>query len=683
MSLKSKFRTKNLDNLYFLGFLLITGVVSYLINYPTLGFYWDDWQAVFLYQNGSTEFLRDFFTFDRPFSSWTYELLFPILSMKPMNWQVTTLIFRVFSIWFLCLSYLKIYEKKNTLIYWFGFLMLVFPGFTLQPVSVAFNQHFFTFLLFSLSIYAFVLFLTTKSKWRLVYYFLALVLTLFHIFTMEYFIGLEIVRLIIFIHYSIQRNNFNGKTRLLSSLLIYLPYIFIYFLFIFWRFRLYPDYLVNLNIQKAPNQVVLLNNLVKNPLGSLITFVNSVLQDTIFLLLTNWIRPIDPLSIRIDAAFTVVALLISLFVSTAVYKWIQNQSRQLDEKLDSSKKLLGIGFIILIAGGIPVWLTNRQILVGRWSDRFSLSPMLGAVFLTIVMIYWFSNKKTRNIFLLFTLCFAMAFQMRNTHKFALDWRIQTEFYQQLLWRVPNVKAGTAFFSTKLPSSYSSDFSVGFALNTLYSKPNTRDSINHWYFTPADTGTNFNSLTLDQRIHYQFRNFEFMGNTSQALAYLFQPATGCLLILDDSYRGNIDMGTNENSLILLSNPDQILNEKIIYNQDIFDIGSENEWCYFFEKADLEKELKNWDNVLHIINEAKQLGFYPKTEIENIPELEALFFTQQWEGFLSLLTEATAQNKQLENFFLNQINRMQKASSITVPDYVKEDICRILDCSIKNE
>jgi hypothetical protein len=36
-----------------------------------------------------------------------------------------------------------------------------------------------------------------------------------------------------------------------------------------------------------------------------------------------------------------------------------------------------IGICALLFGGLAVWITDRQLLEGKWSDRFSLAPMLG------------------------------------------------------------------------------------------------------------------------------------------------------------------------------------------------------------------------------------------------------------------------------------------------------------------
>jgi tetratricopeptide (TPR) repeat protein len=51
-------------------------------------------------------------------------------------------------------------------------------------------------------------------------------------------------------------------------------------------------------------------------------------------------------------------------------------------------------------------------------------------------------------------------------------------------------------------------------------------------------------------------------------------------------------------------------------------SNNNWCYYFEKADLAKQEKNWQQVISLYDQAKQKGFTPGHSVEYIPLINAL-------------------------------------------------------------
>jgi len=65
-----------------LGLLLISAL-AYAPLIGSLGYYWDDWAAV-LTLSTKTSFWT-FFAFNRPLSAWTYEIVRPLLGMRPLE----------------------------------------------------------------------------------------------------------------------------------------------------------------------------------------------------------------------------------------------------------------------------------------------------------------------------------------------------------------------------------------------------------------------------------------------------------------------------------------------------------------------------------------------------------------------------------------------------------------------
>ena len=47
----------------------------------------------------------------------------------------------------------------------------------------------------------------------------------------------------------------------------------------------------------------------------------------------------------------------------------------------------------------------------------------------------------------------------------------------------------------------------------------------------------------------------------------------------------------------------------------------EWCYYFEKASYARQTGDWDEVLHLGEDAISRGFFAKDQIEWIPFLQA--------------------------------------------------------------
>ena len=57
-----------------------------------------------------------------------------------------------------------------------------------------------------------------------------------------------------------------------------------------------------------------------------------------------------------------------------------------------------------------------------------------------------------------------------------------------------------------------------------------------------------------------------------------------------------------------------------------------WCYYFEKADLARQQRNWDEVLTLAEKAFSLEDHPNNPSERIPFIEGYAHTGHWPGAL---------------------------------------------------
>ena len=663
--------------------LLFTGVISYVLSSPKLGFYWDDWQAVYLYQTHSSSILRDFFMFDRPFSAWTYEVIFPLINMHPLGWQILTLLFRVVAIWLFTEALMMIWRNKIVFFQWVGVLLLVFPGFTLQSISVAFNQHFLTFLIFSLSIYSMVKAVSAHKWARWGWVILALASGLCELFTMEYFLGLEAIRPFL-LWFAIDTSPDSKQNQKFTKwALSYLPYVVMVIAFIGWRLFVYPTQIIPGAELEDPNSPILLLQAVKAPVETLITLGNLVIQDIVFLVTQSWLRPITPLSIRLDSKFFLLAWVAGLISAAVIAFWL-NRDKVGDESIQIGNfhiRALLLSLVALVFGGMPVWITNRQILEGKWSDRFSLAPSIGAVLFLVLSIYWVvRTNRQRSALLLLILAASISYQMQLTHKFGLDWDLQKDFYWQLAWRAPALKPQTAIFSASVPSTYSSHYSAGFALDTLYGREPLSSELDVWYFRPNDVGYKFFKLEPGYAIAHEFRNLHFTGNTSNAISIMYKPASGCLLVLDEVYRGNPAIDENHDLIIPLTNQSQILNQSddlpdpIIFGQE-----PTHDWCFYFEKADLARQAGDWSQIDQLMSEAKSLGFSPKSGTELLPALEAAYQQGLWSEVLAFGQQIISMNSANDKFLCSQLNRLSRDAEKSIPGEYQNGLSQIVNCS----
>ncbi len=252
------FVSRILDKPWFYPFaLLAVGLIAYGFILIKPGFYWDDWESVYLYYLHQPAIYFTYFG-SRPFSVLPYVVLFPIVKMTPLIWQLIAILIRWAGICFIYFTLTMIWPKRIWQYRWIGALLFVFPGFLDQPVAVAFTRQLSAFMLFGLSLFLTVLAITDRKRFWL-WMPLSVLAGLIHIFMIEYYVGLEIIRPVI-IWFALYSTN-NGKTRIYrKTLLLWLPSMIGLGVYLWWRLIYFPA-----TMGGDPNDPVILRTLFYFP----------------------------------------------------------------------------------------------------------------------------------------------------------------------------------------------------------------------------------------------------------------------------------------------------------------------------------------------------------------------------------------------------------------------------------
>src|SRR5688500_15926520 len=104
--------------------LLLVGLVTYGYSITQLGFYWDDWEVVYLTQLASWEDLFEYFMFERPFA-WPYPLYSAIFGASPLGWHLVTFLLRYGGVLLIYLTLENLWPSRKFELRWAGLLLLV------------------------------------------------------------------------------------------------------------------------------------------------------------------------------------------------------------------------------------------------------------------------------------------------------------------------------------------------------------------------------------------------------------------------------------------------------------------------------------------------------------------------------------------------------------------------------
>lgn len=629
--------------------LLITLFAAYGFQLHRMGFYWDDWSLVYLAGLKSPQAIWDFYSFDRPLAAWVYILLAPVFGLKPLFWQL----FAILARWVGCLGFWVLFNEvwpQRKLEAGFAALLLaIYPGFNQQPISMTYSLFWVLYALFIWSMAASIISLR-KPKQAIILTIFAVVAFFMEAMSMEYVIGLEILRPVLFL-LVLARAGLPWKKAILRALIKWIPYLVILGIFIYYRFVYFPQ----INTDPEANAPLLLREILGQPLKGILHLLQNMLQDLSHSLVFAWGKSILPAEIDLSQTTNLFSWFIGLVTAglAVLFFLFADKTESQEDKTDhfpTQAILIGLGAVIL--GGLPVWSTNRQIILGMWSDRFSLGLMLGIAILMAGLAAWFSREPVKKaIFLSVFLALGIAFQVQNTARYALNWDAQRDYYNQLRWRIPGLKPGTAILGDKVPFGLSAEYSTGFALNVIY--PQTNDgSMPYWFFSAVtDRGGSIPDYVEGIPLKFDLRKFKYESTTSQGLAVYYKYGQSCLRVMTPTEKNFPNLSDSESELLAISHPDMILVEStsVKLPADLFGPELPHTWCYYFQKADLARQTGNWQGVLNFYDQAKTAGLSPRNGTEFVPVIQALAHTGEWEKASQLTNRAVEMTGSARPYF----------------------------------
>jgi hypothetical protein len=161
-----------------------------------------------------------------------------------------------------------------------------------------------------------------------------------------------------------------------------------------------------------------------------------------------------------------------------------------------------------------------------------------------------------------------------------------------------------------------------------------------FYPTSRMGGTLQQLVPGQPIAYDFISEVFKGNTSQALAFYYSPP-GCLRLLDpkiDSQNHLISDDSMMRSAASLSSAEWVVQDGSARMPAIYGPEPAHGWCYYFEKADLAAQSKNWTRVAQLGDQAFRLNDYPNDPAERFPFIEGYAATGNWTRASELALES---------------------------------------------
>ncbi len=622
--------------------LLILTILAYGLLIPTLGFYFDDWPVVYMIQSGAN--FWDFYQYDRPFSAWTYVLTAPILGTSPFLWHTFTLLLRWLTSLLLWWILTRIWPKNTRESTWVAMLFAVHPVFQQQSIAVAYSQHFITYALFFLSCGTMITAIQKPGRnWHLVG--ISITSAILHIFTMEYFWGLEMVRpILLWIAFSNQSLTRKEKTK--KTFLNWLPYFAALLGALVWRVGFYSQ---RFAAGEDPNSLRLLSKLQMAPLQEGLHLIEMAARDLVYLMVSVWSCTIQPDLVEISPSFVGLSWILVVLSFFLLWNFRTKFYPPHDNDLSQPgptwiRQAIMLGFAIFILGTLPVWITDKYIHNGMYADRFALPGMWGASLLVVAVLSAIEiPHKPRSFILSIMICLAIGTHFRISNDYRWDWVNQRRFFWQLHWRAPALEPGTAIFSEGSLFSFLGEYPTAFAINTFYDLKTNSTELPYW-FIELDSGFHSNPSSYLNGINLSksLRNYSFKGKSRDSIMLHYNPEDGnCLWVLDEHDRVNMELPGLTWDALPLSDLSRIQWDQAssqLPSRSIFGKEPEHNWCFYYQKADLAQQKGDWRGILQIKDTTDELGFEPNNKLEWIPFIDAFAELGKWREAAELTLSA---------------------------------------------
>jgi hypothetical protein len=377
----------------------------------------------------------------------------------------------------------------------------------------------------------------------------------------------------------------------------------------------------------------------------------------------TWFKLVQPENFDFSRHINISILLISCLSGIFIYWFVRYMIyEEAVEKTVWQGSWLITGFWGLLVGLIPFYVAGYFVLSGEepYNGRFTLGSLAGiALIVPALLAFFVSSVKRRLILFAILTGLMIGWQNHAGDQFRSLWNIQKRLYQELLWRAPSVRSGTAFIFDPPASSQFIERSQVFAINSIYHTSDDSVEYPYWSFSLAGSGkltgwslsiennSALAPLLPDVILSDGKYDASFSGHSSDALYFSFQPDAKQCLWLVDSYVAdylNLPMlfaHTSEKRII----PQPATSPKtfeLIFGPER---STNQPWCYFYQKAELAASSQSWKIVQDLWQKAQLENELPLHGIEYLPFIEADAWLGDWEAAYSLSRKADRQSKDM--------------------------------------
>ena len=622
--------------------LVLVAGLTYLLNVSNFTFHRDDWFYIY---DGITLGPRAFFgIFDhlRPLRGPYFAAVFSIFGPNPLPYHLLLFAWRVLGgfgmFWLLRL----LWPRQRTGAFWAAMLFTIYPGFLWWVGGFEYQPMVLSADLQAFSIAFMLKAILSEKKLHKIWWTLASILSSWiYLGFVEYAIGMELFRVLcayVVVSRGAPRVTLSG---LWHSIRVSIPSLLGPLAFLVWRQFFFENW------RKAADVGVQVSRLSDAP-QTFLVWLYRLAEGAAKVILMAWTVPLhDRLNFdslgRLVVALTLAAGLAALvFFADRFFVRASEETRVEEDESRWRWEAMVIGLLGVLGGLVPIVVANRFVSFEQFS-HYALPASLAAVVFLLGAWSSLPDRTVRAIAIAaLVVSGGLTHYLQSAHV-ADEARIVSGFWHQVTWRAPNIRPGAALVVDFAGVAYSESSDLVWGPANIIYYPHASDTIP--IHVPLSAPRRESGLIKDaaaggvQTQNYIIIN-TFRYDYSQLLVISQPTKDSCIHVMDNRWPA---FAAYEDPTILAlaqySKADAIQKAESspVPPASIFGPEPPHGWCFYYERADLARQLGDWVEVTRLGTEAAQKEFAPSDPLEWIPFAQAYAIQGNGAGIQSILSE----------------------------------------------
>lgn len=603
-----------------LAVLLLLLIFAYVPKMHNVGWIPDEWLRIFTVEHEGPYYLVREFMIDRPLRGYMERVMITVIGTNMLHHQLIGLFLRLVDTFAFFTILMFLFPGRRTENLMAAALTLVFPGYGQQMHSMDYMAQIVSHVAMVLSFVVCLLPIYLEKKWlHAVAIPTSLLLVVTSAGIMELYIGMDLFRY--FLIYLVMRQYSRlpitvGKFAFYSA-----PYALGTFSFSIWRVFYFDNQ--RASIETGP----MLDNL--KSLQGLLQLAGAMLDNLYRLIVSAWYQPLLAYFEYIRADWLLAVMIMSLAGAAALFLITrldrQPASPEKGSRKDRYARLMVIGGLVFAVGSLaPTVFGGREIVYDIAArDRFSFPGMMGSVMILVGVLSLLCPRLRNGIWLILAVSSLLVhFGIANLNE--IRYETERTTWWQFSWRVPNLEPKTVVTGRVDNVAWNESQAIWAPINLMYHPGRPYVIIGGEVLNSGTQEYVTEQILSPQRK----RGYSWINDFSQVLIFT-RPEGSCLQFLDGKHP-EISAQADEiiqavASYSQLERIDPLTQKELQLKPNYFGPEPERGWCYYYQKAQLARQQRDWDLAAELGKQALKHGYTPNDPVEWIVMVQAFAYT----------------------------------------------------------